>query len=488
MFQFKTLDNNISNNTYPIFILLTDNWDDFGINSLFSLYFFKSQSESIRIGKIKILQKDKRRTELPPIFSLLDKKYISLGQGLQFYKNLLSIFSYEESTIILDSLNDIAWKPNKAESFESKSEYRNSLLRENSARVSLRFGRSIILDEQYSESFSFKYTATIEGSDNPVDISVDFDESDPVPGRIVGIVGRNAVGKTQLMGSLAKDLVQVGRVSQKAVHDSNERFEGSRPLFNRVITISYSAFDKFIRPKDPHVSYVYCGIRNDKGGLSRKSLIENYKKNLLRINQLDRARVWISSMSKILDNTSKEFITKLNNEIESHSEIGSENESDTLSLLSSGQSILAHFVTALVARIQDNTLILFDEPETHLHPNAVAHLFNVLNDILELYDSFAIIATHSPVVIQEIPKKRVILLTREGNCTLNTPMDFETFGESISELTRHVFDTVSTPHYYKKVLKDLSQTKNLEEVNDLFNNGLSFNAKAYLLAQYSDKK
>lgn len=36
-----------------------------------------------------------------------------------------------------------------------------------------------------------------------------------LPGRIVGIIGRNAVGKTQLMGSLAKDLVQIGRVSQK---------------------------------------------------------------------------------------------------------------------------------------------------------------------------------------------------------------------------------------------------------------------------------
>lgn len=92
-------------------------------------------------------------------------------------------------------------------------------------------------------------------------------------------------------------------------------------------------------------------------------------------------------------------------------------------------------------------MILFDEPETHLHPNAVAHLFNVMNKILKEFNSFAIIATHSPIVIQEIPRKRVILLTREGNSTISSPMNFETFGENVSELTRHVFDTVNIPNY-----------------------------------------
>lgn len=66
-------------------------------------------------------------------------------------------------------------------------------------------------------------------------------------------------------------------------------------------------------------------------------------------------------------------------------------------------------------------------------------------------------------------------------------MSFETFGENISELTRHVFDTVSIPNHYKLVLKKLSRTMSFDEINDLFDNGLGFNAKAYLLAQYGDE-
>lgn len=485
MFQFGLSDNSQTMQSYPFFLLSGSNWDDFGTKSSFTLYYYRSSRDLVTIGEIKILSEDASITVLPREFPSLDSSYISLGQSLSFYENLSALFTVEECEVILNSLNDVAWQPSKSEEFESKSPYRNSLLRENEARSSLRFGRSIILGEAYDERFSFEYTADIEGADNSFSISIDFDEEDSIPGRIVGVIGRNAVGKTQLLGNLAKDLVQTQKVSQKTVDDRNKKFEGNRPIFNRVIAVSYSAFDKFSRPKDQYASYVYCGVRNDSGALSRKHLIENYKKNLLSIKELDREHVWVKAMSEILDNKSDEFLTKLNNEIEI--DFSNEYDEGALSIMSSGQSILAHFVTAVIARIQEHTLILFDEPETHLHPNAVAHLFNVLDRILKRYDSFAIIATHSPIVIQEIPRKRLILLTREGNNTLNTPMEFETFGESISELTRHVFDTVSTPHYYKKVLKGLSENRSFEEVNDLFDDGLSFNAKSYLLGQYGDK-
>jgi len=478
MFKVKGFKQSLVSETYPIFSLSTDNWDDFGTKCTFNFFYHESESDVVRIGQVKILQKEKDTTQLPDEFPGLDETYISLGQSLDFYETLVNTIGSEESEKVLDALNDIAWSPNKAEAFEGYSAYRNALFRENSASSSFRFGRSVILGEEYDENFSFNYTAYIEGADSPFTITVDFDEHDILPGRVVGVIGRNAVGKTQLLGALAKDLVQVGRVSQKTVDDKNKRFEGNRPIFNRVITVSYSAFDKFIRPKNPQASYVYCGIRNENGVLSKTSLIENYKKNLLKIDELGRKNDWVSFMSEILDNSNDEFIYQLENEL-----INEVND-NALSLLSSGQSILAHFVTALVARIQNNTLVLFDEPETHLHPNAVAHLFNVMNRMLKRYNSFAIIATHSPIVLQEIPRKRVILLTREGNSTISTNMNFETFGENVSELTRHVFDTVSIPNYYKNVLKILAKTKSFEEINSLFDDNLSFNAKAYLLAQY----
>ena len=484
MFKIKEYKKKFFSDKYPVFSLETSSWDDYGVHCTFYLIYHKSKVEEIDIGEIKILQKGHIHTELPKEFSELNKEYISLGQELDFYKNILFSVGADESEKFLEALNDIAWMKSKAEDFEQKTEYRNALLRSNGADVALRFGRSVILNEPYDESFSFLYTNQIDGIDSSFDISVDFDENDDLPGRIVGIIGRNAVGKTKLMGNLAKDLVQVRKVSQKTIDNKNERFNGKKPIFNRVITVSYSAFDDFIRPKVPQSSYFYCGIINDNGVFSKKSLNESYKLNLSRIVELDRSSSWVLFMSKVLGDKSEEFRSILEKQIENVDDI----DDSTLSLFSSGQSILAHFVTAIISRIQKNTLILFDEPETHLHPNAVAHLFNAFNSILKKYDSFSIIATHSPIVIQEIPGKRVILLTRDGDVTLPTFMDFETFGESLSELTRHVFDTAEIPNYYKNILKKLSEKKSFEEVNDLFEKRLGFNAKSYLLSQYGDKK
>lgn len=158
-----------------------------------------------------------------------------------------------------------------------------------------------------------------------------------------------------------------------------------------------------------------------------------------------------------------------------------------LSLLSSGQSILAHFVTALLAWIQPNSLVLFDEPETHLHPNAVASLFLVLSEILAKFDSYAVVATHSPVVIQEIPAKRVLVFERKQNVTVANPLLLESFGESVAELTKHVFETIEVENVYRRTLKKLARDESAKEIMARFDHGLSLSAQAYLLAQFGKK-
>jgi len=185
-------------------------------------------------------------------------------------------------------------------------------------------------------------------------------------------------------------------------------------------------------------------------------------------------------MMQILGTVDEELFQKLGSEVDDPNV-----STGSLSLLSSGQSILAHFVTALLAWIEPNSIVLFDEPETHLHPNAVASLFNVLTSTLEKHDSFAIIATHSPIVLQEIPRKRAIVFEREENVTTARPLGLESFGESISELTRHVFETNAIPTLYRRVLRNLSTEESLEATMERFEDELSMNAQAYLIAQHN---
>jgi len=468
------------------FVLEKDNWDDFGSKTLYRLEYVNEHGEHLVIGPTKILQKKEMSTKLAPSFESLDENYVSLGQTIEFYKDLVQLCGQDLAIEVLLALRDVAWTPRFAEPFETDSTFRNSLLRENKAEVARRFGLAIINGEYgvYNNcdlGFSFVYTGFIPGAAAPTTINVDFDPDDPIQGRVVGIIGRNATGKTQYLAQLANDLVHNQRLSEEGKGQKVDKFSGSRPLFNRVITVSYSVFDKFQRPTKPPESYVYCGIRNSKGSFSPQHLSQAYRNNRIRIKELKRDQEWVEFMSYILDSHDSATIDSLRNEIDAAPEtVDGENSF----VRSSGQAILGNLITSLLAWIEPYTLVLFDEPETHLHPNAMASLFRVLNKILCQHNSFALLATHSPLVIQEVPSKRVIVFERKGNVTEAKELSGETFGENLSDLTRHIFETYDVPSYYKGVLDRLSESKSYDEVLAHFPKGLSTNARSYLLSRY----
>lgn len=476
----------------PLFVLTTDNWDDFGHQVQFHLSHVAKNGQETDIGTVKLLQRtsadDKpmtvaKRTELPRSFSELEGSFVSLGQDDDYYKKLHELMG-DQAGEVLDALRDIAWHPAFASDFEPTPAFRNAMMRENGAQRARRFGRAWATGQAINEKLAFTYVGAIDGADADVEAQFAFKAADPLPGRIVGIIGRNAVGKTRYLASLGSDLAQIARSSAESVQAREDRFPGGRPLFTRVIAISYSAFDRFKRPPmDSSSSYVYCGIRNDKGSLSRSALIEKYRSNQERIRELGEQAAWMRHMRTILGDLGDQLTVDLAEEISSAA-----TDDKTLSLLSSGQSILAHFVTALLAWIQPNSLVLFDEPETHLHPNAVASLFLVLSQVLKEFDSYAVVATHSPVVIQEIPAKRVLVFQREGNVTTAEPLRLESFGESVTELTRHVFETGEVESLYRRTLRELAADETAERVLARFSHGLSLSAQAYLLAQYGKKK
>ncbi|MEK5757114.1 AAA family ATPase, partial [Acinetobacter variabilis] len=71
--------------------------------------------------------------------------------------------------------------------------------------------------------------------------------------------------------------------------------------------------------------------------------------------------------------------------------------------LSSGHKIVLLILTRLVETVDEATLVLIDEPESHLHPPLLSAFMSALTELLEDRNGVAIIATHSPVVVQEVP-------------------------------------------------------------------------------------
>ena len=137
-------------------------------------------------------------------------------------------------------------------------------------------------------------------------------------------------------------------------------------------------------------------------------------------------------------------------------------------------------MTLVIANIEKESLLLIDEPETHLHPNAIANLMRMLNLLLETYDSYAIIATHSPLVLQELPSSNIIILERDKDVLSVRPPVIECFGASVSNIIDDTFDVRSNESSYKTILKNALEYMSEEQVLQFFDNELSLNAMIYL--------
>jgi hypothetical protein len=93
-----------------------------------------------------------------------------------------------------------------------------------------------------------------------------------------------------------------------------------------------------------------------------------------------------------------------------------------------------------------------------------------------------VLATHSPVVLQEIPSEQVNILRRVGTATRVVKPRYETFGEDLGTLTSEVFQLNSDESPFFRVLDRLAKTYSLKQIERLFGRQLGFQARSYLEA------
>lgn len=149
---------------------------------------------------------------------------------------------------------------------------------------------------------------------------------------------------------------------------------------------------------------------------------------------------------------------------------------------SSGELTLIATRVFLATTIQENEIILIDEPENSLHPLWQREYISQLLDILYLKQPTIVIATHSPIIvstgqIKEEDKSAVeIGIFKIENENLVKVEDNQSEATSVEDTYWKVFNTV-TPvnHFVSEVLvaklNDLAKGNlTLNELNELINN------------------
>lgn len=480
------------------FLLEMDIWDDwFEFSTMYCLKYIDKTNKTTEIGNIKIgqtnMESGQRRADIPIHFDRLDANFFSIGQSVEYYENLKKLGDNLREEV-LTSLNDMAFNISLFEKHKDLRVTRISLMRTISEKEITNQFKRVANGGAKITNFSFGYSfPTLIKTDekilvvnNPARITFKVKPESSPPTNINIIIGRNGVGKTYFIKNLIKAISSNNDAENGFFFDlSNNEKLLTNNLFANVICVGFSAFDDFPSAMFSQVdSMIFIGLNNEKSAASRVEELSTQFSNSLfnTLSSKSKSKLWQNAM-KIL-NYDNYFEESLISEIVYNQDkiIFSEGACKKFERLSSGHKIILLIITQLVEVIEEKSLIILDEPETHLHPPLLSAFTRALSDILTEKNAVSILATHSPIILQEVPTSCVWKMQRSKYFVSLENLQQETFGTNINALNREVFglevEKSGFHHLLKEALK--KEDYDLEKVFEVFNNELGDEAKALL--------
>jgi predicted ATPase len=312
----------------------------------------------------------------------------------------------------------------------------------------LRTAKRILNRQDLIEMYQFEYHLRVPYNEKEeLAIRFDFcDQDDLIPRRLYAIIGENGTGKTHLLNQLPFDYI-----SQKA-----DLFNDRLPLYSKIIKVSTSFYDDYPEPPMSETSnFVYCGFRSHCENGNRQIRDVMQERIAGAIEKIKKKR-WEDGEGKLYP-ILKRFLPE--SYVEEMCDESCNFEIDKIlgivNKMSSGECNMFFMICDILANIRFDSLILFDEPEVHMHPNAITMFMNIVYSILEQYKSFAIITTHSPLIVREILGENVYVMERNDDIPVIRKIGMESFAANLTDLYNEVFSNKDTRHYYEAVLGKL---------------------------------
>ena len=492
--------------------LNSSNWDDYSFKTTFEVTLYDSLGGKHDLGQVKIgyIGQAHSSTEkkMDESFEKLPENFFSLGQSVDFYRRVCNL-PKELKENILVVLRDVVHDGSMLLKAKDEPVFKDSLLRGiNLSSITTQFKRVLSGGAELTDfHFSFKT--------EPTEVRVGFDLTfDVVPDKkpsqnIHVLIGRNGIGKTTLLNEMITSLVE-----QEAKTIRTGQFfdttKNSKPIhidkgyFAGVVSVSFSAFDPFIPPPESNDDYIepkysYIGLkhRSDSKVVSEGthkdlgSLSAEFVESLVGCFGLSSKRDrWFQAI-EFLESDQNFADMNLNRLLQIEDQIKLKESAKRMfrEKMSSGHAIVLLTITKLVERSEEKTLVIMDEPESHLHPPLLSAFIRALADLLTKINGVAIIATHSPVVLQEVPQKCVWKLYRSKLASESRRPEIETFGENVGVLTREVFSLeVDKSGFYDLLSKSVAKGKGYEDILEEYDDQLGFEGRAILRALVTNRE
>ncbi|MGW5354746.1 AAA family ATPase [Streptomyces sp. NPDC004031] len=459
--------------------LVPDNWNDYGFVTLYKLSIKHPGRGSKSIGGVRIGHLEMGsgrhdeffRTEerLPRRFDSLDENYFTLGLDDTYYESLSTLSTHDRISI-LTALRDMAYdySPDFVERVRGLRVFTDSLMRDvrhpgaELERLHLiARGRDRVVD------FQWEYVPPmIEGSGHePPTLTFRASPGSLPPSNVHALIGRNGVGKTSMMRVMADGVASGSiEVTQFAARTAQ--------VTPNVVLVSFSAFDELLHRPDAPQGFAYIGLRDGEEPQRLKTsedLSAEFADSLATARIGSRRHRWEQALAT-LSYPESGFLDDYAGDIQDLLSEGSDRrfKAEAVRLfapLSSGHKIALLALTRLAQEVTERTVVFMDEPEAHLQPPLLSAFIRALSAFLSDVNGMAVVATHSPVVLQEVPKSCVYKLRRYGSVlTAERPLT-ETYGENVSALTHEVFGLESTATgFYAALAKEVDEGRSYQEI------------------------
>lgn len=470
-------------------------------------------------------------------FEHLPDDFCSVSHDIGLYIAAFEVFNQYERIEFANALNLILDKSDyKYKRFESDPCFQKSLLRGGSIDSSnIRLGRSLLFDDgRFHNPFATKIKVELQGFSK---FELNFSENHfSSISNVVTFIGKNGCGKSTAMYKMAR-LLYASEKRREALAKNVGTITPNDIAFTKMILVSYSYLDNFILPvasaqgQDTiNERFYFCGVRNIRSELEKEQgkSIEDQEDPQNRDRRLKP--IWTKTVRQLgeelynnisicrsdekkIDLYFRVLTLIKNQQPELFKSLESFEQMDDMycsfipkkdhviqafSNLSTGHKFFFHSVFGILANIMQYSFIIFDEPENYTHPPLLAFLLQVISLIANENNSVLVIATHSPVILQEVYSKNVYVVRDiDGERYVGHP-SIETFAENIGIINREVFDLTPSSMEYMSTLEKIFKQMNLQamdsfdalkyRVEQFIGSPLSMQALLFLNNRYSKRK
>lgn len=494
----------------PVMYLIDDNWDDFSFRTSFKAVVFDEKGARHDLGIIKIghIGQDETRTEIEREFSKLKSKFFSVGQSVDYYLKVRNFSSSLKESILL-GLRDVVFNDDMFNLAVKEKVMTHSLLRDVSISVLKNQFRRLLDGGSILTEFHFGFSSRYIKNTLSTDLDFHVVPDSTPPSNVHVIIGSNGVGKTSLLNRMVSTLLKTKADAKQTskfylIDEDDEQIDINdvNNLFSGVVSVAFSAFDPFTplpeeKDKTKGIKYSYIGLKrsNNIGGKigthkSKRMLENEFAESLYACCKREKGDEWWRYIH-ILESDILFSEQNINELLNLYDEYGHIHEGEDFRRecrnkfrkLSSGHAITLLTITKLVEVLEEKTLVLMDEPEAHLHPPLLSSFIRAISELLIYKNGIAIIATHSPIILQEVPKVCAWKIKRFGNEALAERPESETFGENVGLLTNDVFGLEVTESGFHTLLKreiNADPSANFRRIVNRFDGKLGSEAKIIL--------